>query len=67
MCAAEELKSHGNVAFVEKDYARAIELYSLAIALDNRNHVRAPVTIAPRPRAGPLALSVACCACNACL
>lgn len=36
----EALKSEGNLAFVEKNYEKAIEIYTEAIALCNTNHVR---------------------------
>ena len=34
------MKSEGNIAFVEKKYEKAIEIYTEAIALCNTNHVR---------------------------
>jgi stress-induced-phosphoprotein 1 len=38
MSTAEELKADGNKAFQEKNYARAIELYTDAIDMDPQNH-----------------------------
>lgn len=39
----EALKSEGNHAFVAKEYPRAVEIYTQAIALDAANHVRSHV------------------------
>ncbi|EGO01556.1 hypothetical protein SERLA73DRAFT_131911, partial [Serpula lacrymans var. lacrymans S7.3] len=39
MSDANALKDQGNKAFAAKDYDKAIELFSKAIALDPQNHV----------------------------